>query len=200
MNSRGSGTEAVMKLAADKNGIKYKSISYVPGSEVRAGALLQGNIKASILDFDEPQDRHGARARKVRGAADRGRERHGRRAVREPRVPREERQGGRRARREHARRPCARSAPVRRRRRSCARSTSCCRTCRSSSRPTSSPTSRRRWRRRASRSAAAARRRRRPTSPSSTSPARSRAIPRRLKVEDFWEFGPLDRAKAKLGQ
>jgi NitT/TauT family transport system substrate-binding protein len=50
VNSRGSGTEAIMKLAADKNGIKYKNISYVPGSEVRAGALLQGNIKASILD------------------------------------------------------------------------------------------------------------------------------------------------------
>jgi len=50
VNSRGSGTEAIMKLAADKHGIKYKTISYVPGSEVRAGALLQGNIKASILD------------------------------------------------------------------------------------------------------------------------------------------------------
>jgi ABC-type nitrate/sulfonate/bicarbonate transport system substrate-binding protein len=50
VNSRGSGTEAIMKLAADKHGIKYKNISYVPGSEVRLGALLQGNIKASILD------------------------------------------------------------------------------------------------------------------------------------------------------
>jgi NitT/TauT family transport system substrate-binding protein len=50
VNSRGSGTEAVMKLAADKNGIKYKNISYVPGSEVRLGALLQGTVKASILD------------------------------------------------------------------------------------------------------------------------------------------------------
>lgn len=50
VNSRGSGTEAIMKLAADKHGIKYKNISYVPGSEVRAGALLQGNIKASIVD------------------------------------------------------------------------------------------------------------------------------------------------------
>jgi NitT/TauT family transport system substrate-binding protein len=50
VNSRGSGTEAVMKLAADKNGIKFKNISYVPGSEVRMGALLQGTIKASILD------------------------------------------------------------------------------------------------------------------------------------------------------
>jgi NitT/TauT family transport system substrate-binding protein len=50
VNSRGSGTEAIMKLAADKNKIKYKNISYVPGSEVRLGALLQGTIKASILD------------------------------------------------------------------------------------------------------------------------------------------------------
>src|SRR5215212_3442222 len=50
VNSRGSGTEAVMKLAAQKHGINYKNISYIPGSEVRAGALLQGNVKASILD------------------------------------------------------------------------------------------------------------------------------------------------------
>jgi NitT/TauT family transport system substrate-binding protein len=50
VNSRGSGTEAIMKLAADKHKIKYKNISYVPGSEVRLGALLQGTIKASILD------------------------------------------------------------------------------------------------------------------------------------------------------
>jgi NitT/TauT family transport system substrate-binding protein len=50
VHSRGSGTEAIMKLAADKNGIKYSRISYVPGSEVRAGALLQGNVKATILD------------------------------------------------------------------------------------------------------------------------------------------------------
>ena len=50
VQGRGSGTEAIMKLAADKHKIKYKSISYVPGSEVRLGALLQGTIKASILD------------------------------------------------------------------------------------------------------------------------------------------------------
>ncbi|HEY7386863.1 MAG TPA: ABC transporter substrate-binding protein [Beijerinckiaceae bacterium] len=50
VNSRGSGTEAIMKLAADKNKIKFKNISYVPGSEVRLGALLQGTVKASILD------------------------------------------------------------------------------------------------------------------------------------------------------
>jgi NitT/TauT family transport system substrate-binding protein len=50
VHSRGSGTEAIMKLMAQKNGITYSNISYVPGSEVRTGALLQGNVKASIVD------------------------------------------------------------------------------------------------------------------------------------------------------
>ena len=50
VHSRGSGTEAIMKLMAIKHGIAYSNISYVPGSEVRAGALLQGTIKASIVD------------------------------------------------------------------------------------------------------------------------------------------------------
>ena len=50
VHSRGSGTEAIMKLMAAKHGIAYSNISYVPGSEVRAGALLQGTIKASIVD------------------------------------------------------------------------------------------------------------------------------------------------------
>ncbi len=50
MHSRGSGTEAIMQLMAEKHGIKYSNVSYVPGSEVRAGALLQGSVKASIVD------------------------------------------------------------------------------------------------------------------------------------------------------
>lgn len=50
VHSRGSGTEAIMMLMAQRNGISYGSISYVPGSEVRAGALLQGNVKATIVD------------------------------------------------------------------------------------------------------------------------------------------------------
>ena len=50
VHSRGSGTEAIMLLMAKRNGIEYGQVSYVPGSEVRAGALLQGNIKASIVD------------------------------------------------------------------------------------------------------------------------------------------------------
>lgn len=50
VQARGSGTEAVMLMMAKKNGITYSSISYVPGSEVRRGALMQGTIKASIVD------------------------------------------------------------------------------------------------------------------------------------------------------
>ena len=39
-----------MNLMAKKKGIKYASISYLPGSSVRVGALLQGRINASIVD------------------------------------------------------------------------------------------------------------------------------------------------------
>jgi NitT/TauT family transport system substrate-binding protein len=50
VQGRGSGTEAIMLLAAKQHGIKYKNVSYVPGSQVRGLALLKGTIKASILD------------------------------------------------------------------------------------------------------------------------------------------------------
>jgi NitT/TauT family transport system substrate-binding protein len=50
LQGRGSGTEAIMLLAAKQHGIKYGNISYVPGSQVRALGLLKGNIKATILD------------------------------------------------------------------------------------------------------------------------------------------------------
>lgn len=50
VHSRGSGTEAIMQMMADKHGIEYSSIAYVPGAEVRTGALLQGNVKATIVD------------------------------------------------------------------------------------------------------------------------------------------------------
>jgi NitT/TauT family transport system substrate-binding protein len=50
VQGRGSGTEAIMILAAKEHGIKYKNVSYVPGSQVRALALLKGNIQATILD------------------------------------------------------------------------------------------------------------------------------------------------------
>jgi NitT/TauT family transport system substrate-binding protein len=50
VQGRGSGTEAVMLLMAKNNGITLGEISYVPGSEVRRNALLQGTLKASIVD------------------------------------------------------------------------------------------------------------------------------------------------------
>jgi NitT/TauT family transport system substrate-binding protein len=50
-HGRGSGTEAMGNLLAEQNGIAFGEISYVPGSEVRAVALLQGNIKATFLDI-----------------------------------------------------------------------------------------------------------------------------------------------------
>jgi NitT/TauT family transport system substrate-binding protein len=50
VHSRGSGTEAIMNLMQQKHGIKFARYSYVPGAEVRAGALLQGNVKATIVD------------------------------------------------------------------------------------------------------------------------------------------------------
>ncbi len=50
VQGRGSGTEAIMLLMAKEHGIKYKSVSYVPGSQVRGLALLKGTIKATILD------------------------------------------------------------------------------------------------------------------------------------------------------
>ena len=50
VHSRGSGTEALMRLMEQKHGIEFSNISYVPGSEVRAGAMLQGTVNASIVD------------------------------------------------------------------------------------------------------------------------------------------------------
>jgi NitT/TauT family transport system substrate-binding protein len=50
VQARGSGTEAVMLLMAKNHGITYGTVSYVPGSEVRRNALIQGTLKASIVD------------------------------------------------------------------------------------------------------------------------------------------------------
>jgi NitT/TauT family transport system substrate-binding protein len=50
-HARGSGTEAMGNLLAEQNGIEFGEISYVPGSEVRAVGLMQGNINATFLDI-----------------------------------------------------------------------------------------------------------------------------------------------------
>lgn len=50
VHSRGSGTEALMRLMEQVEGIEFSNLSFVPGAEVRAGALLQGTIDATIVD------------------------------------------------------------------------------------------------------------------------------------------------------
>ena len=51
VHSRGSTTEAMAKLVEQTEGIEFGKISYVAGSEVRATALLRGNVEATILDI-----------------------------------------------------------------------------------------------------------------------------------------------------
>jgi len=51
VHSRGSTTEALARIIEDEEGIEFGEISYVPGAEVRATALLRGNVKAAVLDI-----------------------------------------------------------------------------------------------------------------------------------------------------
>ena len=51
VHSRGSTTEALASIVEESEGIEFGDISYVPGAEVRATALLRGNVKAAVLDI-----------------------------------------------------------------------------------------------------------------------------------------------------
>lgn len=51
VHSRGSTTEAFARVIEHEEGIEFGKISYVSGSEVRATALLRGNVKATVLDI-----------------------------------------------------------------------------------------------------------------------------------------------------
>jgi NitT/TauT family transport system substrate-binding protein len=51
VHSRGSTSEALARIIEDEEGIEFGEISYVPGAEVRATALLRGNVKAAVLDI-----------------------------------------------------------------------------------------------------------------------------------------------------
>jgi NitT/TauT family transport system substrate-binding protein len=51
VHSRASTTEAMARLIEQTEGIEFGEISYVPEAEVRATALLRGNVKATILDI-----------------------------------------------------------------------------------------------------------------------------------------------------
>ena len=51
VHSRGSTTEALAKIVEEEEGIEFGKVSYVSGAEVRATALLRGNVKATVLDI-----------------------------------------------------------------------------------------------------------------------------------------------------
>jgi NitT/TauT family transport system substrate-binding protein len=51
VHSRGSTSEALARIIEEEEGIKFGELSYVPGAEVRATALLRGNVKAAVLDI-----------------------------------------------------------------------------------------------------------------------------------------------------
>ncbi len=50
-HARGTGTEAIGNIIAKREGIAFGQRSYVPGSENRVVALLNGQIRATILDL-----------------------------------------------------------------------------------------------------------------------------------------------------
>jgi NitT/TauT family transport system substrate-binding protein len=51
VHSRGSTSEALAHIIEQEEGIEFGKISFVPGAEVRATALLRGNVKAAMLDI-----------------------------------------------------------------------------------------------------------------------------------------------------
>jgi NitT/TauT family transport system substrate-binding protein len=51
VHSRGSTSEALAHIIEQQEGIEFGKVSFVPGAEVRATALLRGNVKAAMLDI-----------------------------------------------------------------------------------------------------------------------------------------------------
>ena len=51
VHSRGSTSEALARIIEQQEGIQFSKLSYVPSSEVRATALLRGNVTATMLDI-----------------------------------------------------------------------------------------------------------------------------------------------------
>lgn len=51
VHSRGSTSEALAHIIEQQEGIEFGKLSFVPGAEVRATALLRGNVKAAVLDI-----------------------------------------------------------------------------------------------------------------------------------------------------
>lgn len=55
VHARGSGTEVLAHQMEGAHKIKFKNVSFVPGSQVRATALLRGTIKATYLNIPAVQ-------------------------------------------------------------------------------------------------------------------------------------------------
>jgi len=51
LHSRGGGTDAIANIIEDREGITFGERSYVPGSENRVIAMIQGQVNASIVDL-----------------------------------------------------------------------------------------------------------------------------------------------------
>jgi NitT/TauT family transport system substrate-binding protein len=50
-HARGTGTEAIGNIIAEREGIEFGQRSYVPGSENRIVAMMKGQINATIVDL-----------------------------------------------------------------------------------------------------------------------------------------------------
>lgn len=55
VHARGSGTEVLAHQMETAHKIKFKRVSFVPGSQIRANALLRGTIKATYLNIPAVQ-------------------------------------------------------------------------------------------------------------------------------------------------
>ena len=55
VHARGSGTEVLARQMETAHKIKFKNVGFVPGSQVRATALLRGTIKATYLNIPAMQ-------------------------------------------------------------------------------------------------------------------------------------------------
>ncbi|WP_415883164.1 hypothetical protein ACMXYX_01140 [Neptuniibacter sp. QD72_48] len=51
-HGKGSGTEALVNMMAKKHGITYGKMVYLPGSGVRANAMVNGRIHATVVDTE----------------------------------------------------------------------------------------------------------------------------------------------------
>jgi NitT/TauT family transport system substrate-binding protein len=51
-HGEGSGTEALVNMMAKKHGITYGKMVYLPGSGVRANAMVNGRVHATVVDTE----------------------------------------------------------------------------------------------------------------------------------------------------